>query len=667
MDKHDEHRRAASQPQPQGAKPAGPGSDRSLLWFGRSIATDFATLSPSRIWTVARLAASESFRLRILGVLLLGLIAIILADLTTRRFDPVFDTASSLIRIGEVVITVIGLAIGIFLSTYSLPHELTSKTIYSLVTKPVSRLEIVTGKMVGFMVVTFVVTFGLGLLSYGYFELRGRQVEALAQERLKQVRSETLPITSPEPPGEHLRTAVRLPTDVKPLFLERIAAHGPFQAIVYQPPTQALAIVSQVGHGKFEWLLGTPDQRANWGFDHLPQEAVESGQARIIVQVTFPEGIKKPLSDQDREVLLRLQDQGNGSQWSSAFLLSPEGRKEITIPPRGSDAKLPGGPGSATVIYSGGKLWVSLCGVKSPALGVANDSCAIEVGPQRFASGSGVMLTTLFSAGKYWIAGEETDLRLMARARFDNLSPSQIGPQGSVVQVDVTTSMSTEVPPDARARVFVVNEETGKTLEATFRPEKGGTALVALERDFFSGGSLSVYVSSLTPEIDLGANAQSIRLRVGNQPFFMNWAKDLLMMWLSFCVLGGIGVMFSTVAGWQVGSLATALALLIANVWPSIVTSINKTGLLGVDLLRRGNESFARELAGGYRTVFEFMGTLLPDFRRLDFGDTISRGIDAPLGLILGAPHGALWHAVVYVLVMIVIGYLFFRLREVAQ
>ncbi|NIA21211.1 MAG: ABC transporter permease subunit [Anaerolineaceae bacterium] len=160
------------------SQPGGPGSCAAATTgrnpparghpFLSGVASDLAHFSPRRTWAMARLMVREAIRLRVLGVLVVGLLAIIVADLTSRYFDPVFQATGGLIAVAEVTITLVGMALALFLATYSVPHELTTRTVYSLVTKPVSRLEIIAGKMLGLMVVLAMVTFGLGLLSYGY-------------------------------------------------------------------------------------------------------------------------------------------------------------------------------------------------------------------------------------------------------------------------------------------------------------------------------------------------------------------------------------------------------------------------------------------------------------------------------------------------------------------
>ena len=53
-----------------------------------------------------------------------------------------------------------------FISAFSLPEDIKSKTIYTIVTKPVRATEIVLGRMIGFVAVGTVMLMPMGLVSF---------------------------------------------------------------------------------------------------------------------------------------------------------------------------------------------------------------------------------------------------------------------------------------------------------------------------------------------------------------------------------------------------------------------------------------------------------------------------------------------------------------------
>ncbi|MBN2582384.1 MAG: ABC transporter permease subunit [Planctomycetes bacterium] len=602
--------------------------------FIAAVAGDLVRFSPGRTCTVARLMVREAMRLRLWIILVVGMAAVFVADLTTTYFDPVLQTTAGLIGNSQLAITLVGVAVALFLSTYSIPRELTSKTIYSLVTKPVSRLEVVAGKMLGLAVVLAAVTFGLGLVCYGYMLIRGGQVQQLARRRLE-----------------------AMPPDDQPQALRSIAEHGPFRAVTYRNPSDPLTLVHLEGNGPVEWLSGYSTHRAHWGFNGLPIDQLDSGRARIVIDVELP-STPQPLTDEQRAVRVQFYEaqRTRDESFARRHTLDADGHLELAIP-----GVIPGRPG----FYTGGIMWISLCGDGQVPLGVTNDSCRVRLPDGRMiAPGSGLKLTTSFSSNKSWIGGRGSNRLVMGRVRYDQLSPAVAASGQAVLQVDVAVPTASNVPRDARAQVVIVNEK-GNRQEAAFRPEKGTTALIPIEPDIIRDGNLTVYLRSGDQRVEIGVTDESIHLQVGRRPFLFNWAKSLTMMWLSFCIIAAIGLCVSTLVGWYVAVLLTSVALVLSHIWPSVVLGARRLGFSDLGVVRGGEAD--RTISWLYVNGFRLIGWLLPDFDRMDYGGVVARGIDAPLSMLLAVPHGALWHALLYILAMVALGYLIFRYREVAR
>jgi hypothetical protein len=64
------------------------------------------------------------------------------------------------------------LALALFISAFSLPADINSKTIYTIVTKPVRPTELILGRMIGFMAVGTLMLIPMGVASY-VFVVRG--------------------------------------------------------------------------------------------------------------------------------------------------------------------------------------------------------------------------------------------------------------------------------------------------------------------------------------------------------------------------------------------------------------------------------------------------------------------------------------------------------------
>ncbi len=136
--------------------------------------TDLPATSSRRIGAIAKLAFKEAIRRRVLVALAVFVVIIMFGGWF---LDPKSPNPASL-YISFVVTTTnyLVLLLALFLSTSSLPQEIKSRTIYTIVTKPVRPLEIFIGRVVGFGLVGTLILVVLGVMSY-LFVVRGMRHE----------------------------------------------------------------------------------------------------------------------------------------------------------------------------------------------------------------------------------------------------------------------------------------------------------------------------------------------------------------------------------------------------------------------------------------------------------------------------------------------------------
>jgi hypothetical protein len=125
---------------------------------------DLPGTSAHRVFALARLAFKEAIRRRVLFVVGLFVALLLLAGwyLNPESSDPARLYISFVLTATNYLI----LALALFISAFSLPNDIKSKTIYTIVTKPVRATEIVLGRMLGFMAVGTVMLVPMGLASY---------------------------------------------------------------------------------------------------------------------------------------------------------------------------------------------------------------------------------------------------------------------------------------------------------------------------------------------------------------------------------------------------------------------------------------------------------------------------------------------------------------------
>ncbi len=134
------------------------------------IARDLPATTWRRTLAIARLAFQESIRRKVLAVVAIFIVGLLFAGWF---LDPNADYPARLYI--EAVLTGTSwmiLLLGLFLSCFSLPAEIKSKTVQTIVTKPVRPTEIVLGRILGFSAVGTMLLVIMGLLSY-QFVVRG--------------------------------------------------------------------------------------------------------------------------------------------------------------------------------------------------------------------------------------------------------------------------------------------------------------------------------------------------------------------------------------------------------------------------------------------------------------------------------------------------------------
>jgi hypothetical protein len=144
---------------------------RGLLRGGdityRTVASGLAELfdtSPRRIWALARLAVKESLRRRVIVALAVYFMVLLFANwfLSTNHQDPARLYMSFVLTASTYLV----LGVALLLSAFSLPGDFKTKTIYTVVTKPVRAGEIILGRIIGFTIIATALLAIMGVCSY---------------------------------------------------------------------------------------------------------------------------------------------------------------------------------------------------------------------------------------------------------------------------------------------------------------------------------------------------------------------------------------------------------------------------------------------------------------------------------------------------------------------
>jgi hypothetical protein len=124
---------------------------------------ELAHTSPRRVWALARLAIKESIRRRVLVALALYAVVLLCAGWFLKTNYP--EPGKLFFSFVLTATTLLVLFIALLISTFSLPADFRSKTIYTVVTKPVRASDIVLGRILGYTIVCTVLLAVMALLS----------------------------------------------------------------------------------------------------------------------------------------------------------------------------------------------------------------------------------------------------------------------------------------------------------------------------------------------------------------------------------------------------------------------------------------------------------------------------------------------------------------------
>jgi hypothetical protein len=155
----------------------------------RNVGREIPQISPSRIWAIARLAMKESLRKQVLAVLVLDVLVLLFANWL---LDPTTKEPAALyLRFLLNVSLFLVLVIAILMSCFSIPHDFQTKTIYTIVTKPVVSLEIVLGRIVGYSLIGMALLTIMGVLNFAFITRALQHTHTIDATNLTKAKSET--------------------------------------------------------------------------------------------------------------------------------------------------------------------------------------------------------------------------------------------------------------------------------------------------------------------------------------------------------------------------------------------------------------------------------------------------------------------------------------------
>jgi hypothetical protein len=564
-------------------------------------------------------------------------LVLILADLSSQRFDPVFETVPAAVSLALLVMTVLAVMLALFFAPFSIPTELESKVSFSVLTKPLSRLEYVAGKTLGMSLVILAALGLIGACSYVFVYARSSGVHDLAQRRLVEA-----------------TPRAAFPSDLN--GLRSMADQGPLQTYQYLAvngsPTLGVDLgETAAGASDLPWILGETGIRLVWrlpGAAVQPVVAAGSGRLRLTLKETQPAD-SPPAPTQ---VLVALVPVGASFTREGAIQgmeslvfrttvnLPPSGELDIPLLPPGVQpppGALNAAPGNELVLNLAVQTGGHALGAGPGALqliGSNGKAVDLKLSPEVMQSAQ---------ARRVSLAGRTQAPRQFAAFHFADVPDDAFGSDDAVLEAafSIDTWAPANVPPVGEA---VLIRPDGQRRVIKFTPDSHRSTFLHIDKAFWHGGSLEVRLTCQTDEDYMNLLPESVRFRVSGGPYLLNFIKAYLRVWLFGTVLAAVGVALRTRVSWFVAVLGT-VAVFLASISGGIILTFFEVMPFSANTQRL------------HDVVIH-----LPDIRSLLPDTAVSMGQVMPMSGLMA--DGAVAAAVV--LVCILVGWLLLKYREVA-
>jgi len=679
---------------------------------------DLKRFSLKRAWAVSSVCFAESIRRKVLWITPLAIMGVIIVSQLQKPIDEQ-DAIRQTIKFSLFATGMVVTITAIILACTNLPREIDNRVIYTVVTKPTTRLEIVLGKVLGFARVSAAILLIMGVFSYLYLHARAWSMrrDIIARLEAGAVDSASRPTLEYWAQAGLLNSrTIEQPDGLEVLAREPVAGETrkwffgsdegemlvPFaiseQALVppgaagAPPGAAGLLVHVRVGFGSSRYV----DQAQQ---EQQSQSELPAGIAAPTTASTAPDtassGTSTPQSaqlaiqvlDQNLNSLIDPRQLNNGQ---AITLTDPSGQSAamVHIPPElmGNLLKAPRLYVNLTGISSGVEYFVDTRSDANDPLShpvcliVPSVSPAIQpniIAPMPIETPDGrieparPLLRARSGTYGQQLRGGPPDRSPVAIYRFRDAAPATAGVQGVAFELRVGIERSSDDDANAeptRLQITVVDPHNPdlRSEPVLVYPENNRTAYFNLPAGHTTGGNFDVYIRNLTEHHYVGLLPASLSMISSVESFDWNLAKSLLILWMLSVLVVIISVFCSTFLSWPIAIVLTLVILLghwgVMQLGDATAPGIGN--LVATDLGFR-EASQAKVVSASVEAMARLLNALskvLPDIGRFSAIEDIERGVTISAARLLSplAVLGA------FGLPMMVLSYVFLRNKEVA-
>jgi hypothetical protein len=594
---------------------------------------ELLALRPRRLLAVAQLSIVESTRKMWAPWVVIVIFGVILAF--THWFLP---TQQHTAEMGRLFVGTLSLLCMLLLTVMvtvlaplSLPQDIQAQTIYTVVSKPVRRLELIWGRMIGYMTIVTGLVLLFGLVSLIYLSRNiGGEISSLEKQADKVRQTDPDQARYLDDRAEQLRTrmSARVPVKGSLSFIDSMGK-----------PNRVGIDVGQELEYRSHIEGGTPSS-AIWQYGATVEDPYDNKiklDRRVPVESLLrPETIE---AIEDRAIIL---DYGvaaiEGRQKTAGISAAEESRNAAEITRAKDEVK-----------------------------GLRDESKKLD---KQFKD----LMAQAKKAEDEKKADEADRLRREAAALHSPPIPMEM-------TFTIYRTTKGRVGDPVYAAIEVENPRTGLKFRDTFPIREYYTNKRVLPSSYLVGslGSLKVTVQCMSPTQYLGMAESDFYLLADAGNFGQNFMKGLFGIWLQAMVLTSIGVFAGTFLSWPVALLFTIAFFVAGHAATALLKDFFLQAMLGggpfeslLRLISHENQvtDMAPTLAVVVAKTFDAivmpvmtrMAYLIPNLGALDVSNTVSDGFAVSGPLILANTL----IAAAYALPFSIAGYFILKNREVA-
>jgi len=667
---------------------------------------DVTRFSMRRVWAISGVCFAESIRRKIW---LITVIAILGAIAVAQLQNPV-DEADAIRQTIKFCLFATGLVLvisTIILACTNLPKEIENRVIFTIVTKPTTRLEIVLGKIIGFARVSALILLLMGAFTWAYVRVRAFSLQKSVTAHLQDKELDPAMATI----FTHYKNVGLLQTRELKSTLDfqvynRVAtadskvrymgAQADGDLVV--PFTLTLADLMSGGDPGNSPLTNGFGIAFKLGFDRNATVAPVATNTKRL-----PEGIAAPDTPADQlpvpqsahvqvQILNEYQETLIASNLirgaQDIELTDPSGQREVVLP------VAPDACGDLIRYLSWDQprtVYVQIAGLTADAeYSVPDDAVKLLVPPDPRSAikttreilppsdrrtGKPTLPIIRGRAGTQGIQvrGGEPGKAPLAVFRYDGTESGKLDSLDQA-QFEVRTSIEkTQDDEDdglsriTRVQFNVLNRSSGELSEDVIVPvESNRVTYFTVPGKFVAGGDFDVQVRSITKGHLCGFFPNSLQLVASRSSFDLNLIKSLLIMWLMSVLVITAAIFCSTFLSWPIAVVLTLLILLghwgVQQLGDSLQPGVGAAMAQDMGLRDPAANRVVSQSVEGLAKLLNGLAAVLPDISRFAATEDIEKGVSITASRLLEA----LRVLGIYALPMAVLAYLLLRHKEVA-